>query len=110
AGVDDVTAATRGVDTVLLAAVVAAGAASVAVAGAAVGRAPPHPAASSASASAPNPIRTPAMLARRRQSPRAALSKRVYGARNTRRFTPMGPLRCLATMISATPRSVDSEL
>jgi hypothetical protein len=106
----------------VLAAVVVAGAVVLtAAAGASTGAAllvacvspamrPPHAVASTASASAPNRIRTVPMLARRRQSPRAALSKRVYGARKTSRFTPIGPLRCFDTMISATPRSVDSAL
>lgn len=36
---------------------------------------------------------------------RAALSKRVYGPRNTNLRVPIGPERCLATMTSAMPLS-----
>ena len=97
-------------DVALTAAVAASTGAALAVGWASPTVRPPHAVASTASASAPNRIRTVPMLARRCQSPRAALSNRVYGARKTSRFTPIGPLRCFDTMTSATPRSVDSGL
>lgn len=40
-----------------------------------------------------------------RQTPRAALSKRVYWPKKTNRFVPIGPERCFATITSAEPLS-----
>ena len=44
------------------------------------------------------------------QTALAALSKRVYWPRNTRRLLPIGPLRCFDTITSADPRSAESGL
>lgn len=41
---------------------------------------------------------------------RAMLAKRVYWLRKAKWHTPVGPFRCLETMISAVPRSADSGL
>src|ERR1700722_5960958 len=42
--------------------------------------------------------------------PRAMLANRVGWSRKASLVVPVGPLRCLATMISAVPRSFDSWL
>ena len=52
-----------------------------------------------------------ALRARRQYEPGAAkFSKRVYSPMNVSRTVPIGPLRCLAMMISATPLSCVSWL
>ena len=65
---------------------------------------------SAAAATIEDPLRTASTVLRGGQTLRAALSKRVYWPRQTRRLVPIGPERCLAMITSADPLSGDSAL